>query len=112
MMYAGNQAIKDTKNQNSIYHIINILQFSDLNTSNTIEYNLTLILKATAPNSVYNQLLGWWVANQNQNTKQNHPSLNAQGHPNWIRQRFVRATGHTRGRWQQAYDEQDELNQF
>jgi hypothetical protein len=49
-------------------------------------------------NSVYNQLLGWWFANQNQNTKQNHPSLNAQGHRNWIRQRFVSATGHTRGR--------------
>jgi len=31
------------------------------------------------PNSVYNQLLGWWFANQNQNTKQKHPSLNAQG---------------------------------
>jgi len=51
---------------------------------------------------VYNQLLGWWVANQNQTTKQKHPSLNAQGHRNWIRQRFVSATGHTRGRWQQA----------
>jgi hypothetical protein len=52
-------------------------------------------------NSVYNQLLGRWFANQNQNTKQKHPSLNAQGHRNWIRQRFVGATGHTRGRWAQ-----------
>jgi hypothetical protein len=42
-------------------------------------------MNITKPNSVYNQLLGWWVANQNQNTKQNHPSLNTQGHRNWIR---------------------------
>jgi hypothetical protein len=46
----------------------------------------------------YNQLLGWWFANQNQNTKQKHPSLNGQSHRNWIRQRFVSATGYTRGR--------------
>jgi len=38
-------------------------------------------------------------ANRNQNTKQKHPTLNAQGLRNWIRQRFVSATGHTRGRW-------------
>ena len=47
---------------------------------------------------MYNQLLGWWFAHQNQHTKQKHPSLNAQGHRNWIRQRFVNATGHARGR--------------
>ncbi len=87
-MYAGNQAIKGTKNQNPIHHIIKTLHFSVLSISNTIEYKRILILNATAPNSVYNQLLGWWVANQNQNTKQNHPSLNAQCHRNWIRQRF------------------------
>ena len=50
---------------------------------------------------MYNQLLGWWVANQNHNTKQKHPSLNAQRHHNWIRQRIVSATGHTRGRCEQ-----------
>jgi hypothetical protein len=100
-MYAGNQAIKGTKNQNSIYHIINTLQFTDLSISNTIEYKRTLFFKATAPNNVYNQLLGWWVANQNHNTKQKHQSLNAQCFRNWIRQCSVSATGHTRGRWQQ-----------
>ena len=41
--------------------------------------------RPTVHNSVYNQLLGWWFAKQNQNTKQKHPSLNAQGHRNWIR---------------------------
>jgi hypothetical protein len=35
--------------------------------------------RPTVHNSVYNQLLGWGCANQNQNTKQKHPSLNAQG---------------------------------
>ena len=100
-MDAGNQAIKGTKNQNSIYHIINTLRFTVLIISNTIEYKWIKNLNATAPNSVYNQLLGWWFANQNQNTKQKHPSLNAQGHRNWIRQRFVSATGHTRGRCEQ-----------
>ena len=56
------------------------------------------MLLKTEPNSVYNQLLGLWFANQNQNTKQNYPSLSAQRHRNWIRQRNVSATGHTRGR--------------
>ena len=37
------------------------------------------VQRLTVHNSVYNQLLGWWFANQNQNTKQKHPSLNAQG---------------------------------
>jgi|WetSurMetagenome_2_1015567.scaffolds.fasta_scaffold72761_2 hypothetical protein len=55
----------------------------------------------TTANSVYNQLLGWWFANQSHNKKQKHPSLSTQGHRNWIRQRFVNATGHTRGRWAQ-----------
>jgi hypothetical protein len=50
---------------------------------------------------VYNQLLGWWFANQNQYSKQKHPSLNAQRQRNWIRPRFVGATGHTRGRCEQ-----------
>ena len=62
---------------------------------------LFLNLNITAANSVYNQLLGWWFANQNLNTKQKHSSLNAQGRRNWIRQRFVSATGHTRGRCEQ-----------
>jgi hypothetical protein len=52
---------------------------------------------------VYNQLLGWWVANHNHSAKQNHPSINAQGHRNWIRQRAISATGHTRGRCAQSY---------
>ena len=97
-MYAGNQAIKGTK-KIPIYHIINTLRFTVLSISNTIEYKWIKILNATAPNSVYNQLLGWWVANQNQNTKQKHPSLNFQRHRNWIRKRSAGATGHTRGRW-------------
>ena len=59
------------------------------------------VQRLTVHNNVYNQLLGWWFANQNQNTKQKHPSLNAQGHHNRIRQRFVSATGHTRGRYEQ-----------
>jgi|WetSurMetagenome_2_1015567.scaffolds.fasta_scaffold203738_3 hypothetical protein len=41
--------------------------------------------RLTVHNSVYNQLLGWGFANQNLITKQNHPSLNARGHRNWIR---------------------------
>jgi hypothetical protein len=102
-MDAGNQAIKGTKNQNSIYHNINALQICILNASNSIECKRILMINATAPNSVYNQLLGWWVANRNHNTKQNHPLLNAQGYRNWIRLRFVSATGHTRRRCVQAY---------
>jgi hypothetical protein len=101
-MDAGNQAIKNTKNQNTIYHNINALQICILSTSNSIECKRILMVKATAPNSAYNQLLGWWVANQKHNTKQKHPSLNAQGLRNWIRLHFVNATGYTRRRCKQC----------
>ncbi len=60
-----------------------------------------LAQRLTVHNSVYNQLLGWGFANQNQNTNQKHPSLNAQGQRNRIRQCHVSATGHTRGRYEQ-----------